>query len=176
MPNSDTRQCERRNARHFSAEQWRHVNTYLRLHLSPQQCSGRLKLEKAISISTESIYQHAYQDKATGGDLVRYLRCQKVRRKRYGSGQERRGTLKNRLCIEQRPAVVDKRSRLGDWEGDTVIGQGHQGVLVTLVERKSRYTLASQLDSRHSTKVTPVIIAQCLQAKVYFAHPYCSWE
>jgi IS30 family transposase len=197
------RQCARRNARCFSAEQWRHVDAYLRLYLSPQQCSGRLKLEDAITISTESIYQHAYRDKAQGGDLVSYLRCQKARRKRYASGQERRGVLKNRIGIEQRPAVVDTRSRIGDWEGDTVIGEGHQGVLVTLVERKSRYTLACRLDSRHSTKVTAAVIellrphkaqcetltfdngkefaehefiARCLKAQVYFAHPYCSWE
>ena len=175
----------------------------LRLHLSPQQCSGRLLLEKALCISPESIYQHAYRDKARGGDLVSYLRCHKVRRKRYGSGQERRGVLSNRIGIEQRPAVVDERSRIGDWEGDTVIGRGHRGVLVTLVERKSRYTLACQLDWRHSALVTQAIvrllqphktqcktltvdngkefaehefIARCLQARVYFAHPYCSWE
>jgi IS30 family transposase len=197
------RQCDRRNARQFSVQEWAHVHTYLRLHLSPQQCSGRLKLEKAITISHECIYQHAYQNKAQGGDLVSHLRCQKTRRKRYASGQERRGTLKNRVSIEQRPGVVDKRSRIGDWEGDTVIGKGHQGVLVTLVERKSRYTLAAPLNSRHSAGVTQAIIdllrphktqcktltfdngkefaehefiAQCLQAKVYFAHPYCSWE
>jgi IS30 family transposase len=54
--------------------------------------------------------------------------------------------------------VVDKRSRIGDWEGDTVIGKGHQGVLVTLVERKSRYTLAAPLNSRHSAGVTQAII------------------
>ena len=88
-----------------------------------------------------------------------YLRCQKIRRKRYASGQERRGVLKNRIGIEQRPAIVDKRRRIGDWEGDTVIGHAHQGVLVTLVERKSRYTLACQLESRHSSKVSPAIIA-----------------
>ncbi len=187
------RQCARRNARCFSAEQWGHVEAYLRLYLSPQQCSGRLKLEEAIT--------NAYRDKAQGGDLVSYLRCQKVRRKRYASGQERRGVLKNRIGIEQRPVVVDTRSRIGDWEGDTVIGEGHQGVLVTLVERKSRYTLACRLDSRHSAKVTAAVIellrphkAQCetltfdngkefaehefiaLKAQVYFAHPYCSWE
>lgn len=197
------RQCQRRNARHFSPEQWSLVDAYLRLYLSPQQVSGRLKLEQAICISHECIYQRAYQDKAQGGDMVSYLRCQKVRRKRYASGQDRRGMLKNRTCIEQRPAVVDKRSRIGDWEGDTVIGKDHKGVLVTLVERKSRYTLAAQLDSRHSVGVTQAVIellrphraqcktltfdngkefaehefiAQCLRAKVYFAHPYCSWE
>jgi IS30 family transposase len=197
------RQCERRNALHFSSGEWEHVSAYLRLYLSPQQVSGRLKLEKAFSISPESIYQRAYQDKAQGGDLVSYLRCQKPRRKRYASGQERRGTLSHRTSIEQRPAVVDRRSRIGDWEGDTVIGKGHKGVLVTLVERKSRHTLACRLDSRHSAGVTQAVIellrphkaqcktltfdngkefaghefiAQCLGAKVYFAHPYCSWE
>lgn len=197
------RQRQRRNALHFSAAQWTHVEGLLRLFLSPQQVSGRLRLEKALCISTESIYQRAYRDKAQGGDLVSYLRCQKVRRKRYASGQERRGTLVQRIGIEQRPRVVDQRSRIGDWEGDTVIGQNHQGALVTLVERKSRYTLACQVASRHSAGVTEAVIgllrphrrqchtltfdngkefaehafmAQCLNAKVYFAHPYCSWE
>ena len=105
----------RRNVKEFSAEQWSHVHAYLRLHLSPQQISGRLKREKAITSSHECIYLHTYQNKAQGGDLVSYLRCQKARRKRYASGQERRGTLKNRVSIEQRPAVLDKRSRIGDW-------------------------------------------------------------
>jgi len=198
-----TRQTQRRNAAQFTCSEWAHVDTYLRLHLSPQQCSGRLKLEKAITISHECIYKHIYRDKAQGGQLVSYLRCQKVRRKRYASGQERRGTLKNRVSIEQRPAVVDERRRIGDWEGDTIIGKGHKGVLVTLVERKSRYTLACQLNSRHSALVSQAVIellrphkhccktitfdngkefadhefmARCLVAKVYFAHPYCSWE
>ena len=197
------RQCARRNAQHFSAEQWAHVEGLLRLSLSPQQISGRLRREKALCISTESIYQRAYRNKAQGGDLVSYLRCQKARRKRYASGHERRGTLVGRTCIEQRPGIVAQRKRIGDWEGDTVIGKNHQGVLVTLVERKSRYTLACQLTSRHSAGVTQAVIAllrphkgqchtltfdngkefsehafiaQCLQAKVYFAHPYCSWE
>ena len=90
-----TRQTQRRNAHEFGPQQWSHVQTYLRLDLSPQQVSGRLLLEQALLISHECIYQHVYQDKAQGGDLVGLLRCQKVRKKRYASGQERRGTLKN---------------------------------------------------------------------------------
>lgn len=144
-----------------------------------------------------------YRDKAAGGDLARQLRCQKVRRKRYGSGQERRGTLKNRTSIDLRPTVVDDRSRVAAWEGDTVIGKGHQGVLLTLVERRSRYTLARELSCREASVVGEAIIellrphkarcltltldngkefanhefiAQCLEADVYFAHPYHSWE
>jgi len=197
------RQSQRRNARQFDAAQWHLVELYLHLYLSPQQVSERLAREDRLFISTESIYQYAYADKAQGGDLVRFLRCQKLRRKRYGSGRERRGVLKNRVGIEQRPAVVQTRSRIGDWEGDTVIGQGRKGALVTLVERKSRYTLAYPLRSKHSAGVTQAIvdllrphraacktltfdngkefaehafIASCLRARVYFAHPYCSWE
>ena len=197
------RQCDRRNADEISAGQWRHVQAYLRLSLSPQQVAGRLLLEGAFRISHETIYQHVYQDKRGGGDLASHLRCQKVRRKRYASGQERRGVIKDRVCIEQRPAIVDEKSRIGDWEGDTVIGKGHQGALVTLVERKSRYTLSQRVDSKHSAGVTQAIIellrphksqcltltfdngkefaehafiAHCLDADVYFAHPYHSWE
>jgi IS30 family transposase len=44
------------------------------------------------------------------------------------------------VCIDQRDPIVQQRSRIGDWEGDTVIGKGHRGALVTLVERKSRVT------------------------------------
>ncbi|MEO5658732.1 MAG: IS30 family transposase [Polaromonas sp.] len=197
------RQTDRRNARQISAAQWLRVEAYLRLFLSPEQVAGRLRLEGVFTISHEAIYQYIYRDKRRGGDLIGYMRCQKVRRKRYGSGQERRGVLKGRVCIDKRPPIVDRKSRIGDWEGDTVIGKGHQGALVTLVERKSRYTLSSRVASKHSEGVTQAVIAllrphqhlchtvtfdngkefaehafiaQCLQADVYFAHPYHSWE
>lgn len=199
---ASSRQTSRRNARQFSSAQWELVAQYLRLSLSPEQVSGRLRCEKVLSISHESIYCHIYQDKRCAGDLARLLRCQKVQRKRYGSGRERRGKM-NGTCIEQRPHVVDRKSRIGDWEGDTVIGKGHQGALVTLVERKSRYTLARRVSAKQACQVGNAIIellrphrvcchtltfdngkefadhafiASCLGADVYFAHPYCSWE
>lgn len=198
-----TRQTQRRNARALTPQQWAHVTHYLRAKLSPQQVAGRLKAEGAFNISHETIYRFVYRDKAVGGDLVGHLRCQKRQRKRYASGQQRRGKLSDRVCIEQRDPIVQERSRMGDWEGDTVIGKGHRGALVTLVERKSRYTLAMRVDSKHSEGVTQAIVkmlrphkAQCLtltfdngkefaehafigkalQAQVYFAHPYRSWE
>ena len=192
-----------RNARTIAPERWQAVHAYLRLYLSPEQVCGRLALEGACSISHESIYQHIYRDKAQGGDLASYLRCQKVRRKRYASGNERRGQLKDRVCIEQRPAIVEARQRIGDWEGDTVVGRGHTGVLVTLVERCTRYTLVRHLPNREAAPVSAAILAMlrphkaqcltltfdngkefadhvffgnCLEADVFFAHPYHSWE
>ena len=191
------------NVRTISCEHWALAVHHLKRGLSPQQISGRLRLEQKLSISPECIYLRIYKDKAAGGTLVQHLRCQKPHRKRYASGQERRGSLKNCRRISERPKVVDKRSRIADWEGDTVIGRGHQGVLVTLVERKSRYTLAAPLPRRTSAAVGQTVIEllrphkercktitfdngkefaehafmeKCLDAKVYFAHPYCSWE
>ena len=146
--------------------------------------------------------EHIYADKRNGGDLHTHLRCQKQRRKRYGS-TERRGQIKNRVSIEKRPAVVDLRSRIGDWEADTVIGKQGHSVLVTLVERKTRFTVAIKAVNKTARAVTDAIcdylkpyqervltltydngrefayheeIARELTAEGFFAHPYHSWE
>ena len=85
-------------------------------------------------MSHERIYQHIFADKRTGGTLWQHLRCQKKRRKRAG-GRDRRGLLPNRVSIDERPEIVDQGKRLGDWEGDTIIGAGQKGAVLTLVER-----------------------------------------
>lgn len=198
------RQKQCRNARRISDADWAAVEAYIRLDCSPEQAIARLTLEDTpVAISHETVYQHIYADKKKGGDIVKHLRCQKVYRKRYGSGQQRRGMIKNRVSIELRPEIVDQKTRIGDWEGDTVIGKGHKGALVTLVDRCSRYTLVRRVDSKHAGGVSFAInsmlgpyqdqchtitfdngkefaghetIAAHLQAAVYFAHPYHSWE
>jgi transposase, IS30 family len=191
------------NGKQFSLNDWAAVERLIRQDLSPEQAASRLELEGGLQISHETIYQHIYADKRAGGDLWRHLRCQKPRRKRYASGQERRGMIKNRISIDERPEIIEQKIRIGDWEGDTVIGKNHQGVLVTLAERKSRYVLAGQLRSKHAEGVTAKvnsllrphkhkchtvtfdngkefaeheIIASELKADIYFAHPYHSWE
>jgi transposase, IS30 family len=202
---SETRQKNCRNARRIDEKDWAEVTDYLRLDLSPQQAVNRLSLEKKapLTISHETIYQRIYADQKRGGDLVKHLRGQKPYRKRYGSGDQRRGAIKNRVSIDERPDIVAQKTRLGDWEGDTIIGKDQQGVVVTLVDRVSRFTLAERLDSKHADGVTAVInglltahkqtchtitfdngkefaghqaMTACLQAAVYFAHPYHSWE
>src|SRR5690606_20464396 len=90
---------------------WRLIERLLREDWSPEQISLWLAEEGHLAISHERIYQHILQDKAQGGDLYRHLRCQKQRKKRYGS-YERRGQLRNRVSIEERPAIVECRSRL----------------------------------------------------------------
>ncbi len=184
------------------AETWVQVEEKLRLDWSPEQISGWLKENAHEPVSHESIYQYVYADKRTGGDLHTHLRCQKKYRKRQG-GKDRRGKIPNQVSIEERPEVVDLRERLGDWEADTVIGAGQQGALVTLVERKSRFTLLDKVARRtadatqqaivrllrpHIAQVLTITfdngkefayhekVAQQLQAEMYFAHPYASWE
>ena len=122
------------------AESWQQVEALLRQAWSPEQVAGRLKREQGIRISHEWIDQHIYAAKRLGGNLHRSLRCQKARRKRYGP-YDRRGRIPTQVSIDERPAVVEAKRRIGDGEGDAVIGKGQQGALVTLVERKSLYTV-----------------------------------
>jgi len=186
----------------FGGSMWTKVELLLQMDWSPQQISGRLLVEEGIRISHEYIYQYIYADKRAGGELYRHLRCKKKRRKRYGS-YDRRGRIPNRVSIDKRPEVVQERSRVGDWEGDTVIGKNHKGALVTLVERKSLYTIIDAVARKTAAAVRGVIvagltphkdrvytltydngkelteheqIAKALEAKIYFAHPYSSWE
>lgn len=126
------------NGKQFSSNDWAEVERLIRQDLSPEQVAARLELEGGLQISHEAIYQHVYADKRKGGELCQHLRSQKPRRKRYASGQERRGMIKNRVSIDERPDIVAQKSRIGDWEGDTVIGKNHKGGLVTLAERTSR--------------------------------------
>jgi IS30 family transposase len=186
----------------ISPDTWSLVKRLLRKDWSPEQISGWLVKEFQITVSHESIYQFILKDKQQGGNLYRHLRCKKKRRKRYGS-TSRRGQLLNRVSIDQRPAIVDTRSRIGDWELDTIIGKGHKQALVSLTERKSRLTLvakvkrkSAELTSRSIRRLLKPIasqvltltsdngkefarhqeIATALRADFYFAHPYSSWE
>jgi IS30 family transposase len=183
-------------------ETWEMVETRLRLDWSPEQVSGWLHRHHAIQVSHEWIYQYILVDKQAGGDLYRHLRCQKKRRKRYGS-YDRRGKLPNRVSIEERPAIVEQRQRIGDWEVDTIVGKGHHQAIVTLTERKSRFSLLSKVEQRTADQVSEALIdlllpvsdrlhtltadngkefaehervAQELQADFFFAHPYAAWE
>jgi IS30 family transposase len=181
---------------------WSDVNQLLKQDWSPEQISLWLKAERGIGISHEWIYPYVLQDKVHGGRLYSHLRCQKQRRKRYGS-YSRRGQLIDRVSIDERPLVVDQRCRLGDWELDTLIGKGHQQAIVSLTERQSRYTLISKVKRKTAQTISEAIIhllspfidqvvtltsdngkefaehkkvAHALKADFYFAHPYAPWE
>jgi len=135
----------------ISRESWARVEQLTREYWSPEQVSRWLRQEESIHVSPEWIYQYVLRDKRAGGDIYRYLRCQKQRKKRYGA-PDRRGQLKGRVSIDERPEVVNERSRIGDWEADTVIGKQGSAVLVTLVERKTRWSMIGKAPDRTAKK------------------------
>lgn len=184
------------NARRVDDAVWQFARSRLMEQWSPDHISHH------AAISIETVYQRVYADKRAGGSLWKHLRCQKLRRKRYGK-HERRGIIPNRQFIEQRPAIVETRSRIGDWEADTVIGKNHKQAIVSLVERKSGFLLIRKVEQKTALAVGDTIIkllkphgrrlhtitsdngrefasheqiSQQLQADFYFAHPYASWE
>jgi IS30 family transposase len=188
----------------ISPELWQRVEEKLcGQQWSPQQISATLAISGGGRVSHEAIYQHIYRDKKCGGKLHYHLRhrCKSYRRR--GAARESRGRIKNQVMIDERPAVVEERSRIGDWEMDTIIGRPGGKVLVTMVERKSRYTLIGLAENKEGLEVTGRLLealvvhrdkvetmtfdngkefamhemlAELLDAKAYFAHPYHSWE
>jgi len=173
---------------------------------SPEQISGWMKLEMNISVSHEWIYHHILLDKQSGGHMYRPAAagCRKKRKKRYGSN-DRRGEIKNKVrqLPDERPAIVEAKERIGDWEADTIIGKQHKQALVSLTERKSSFPLIHKVERKTSDQVTEAIshlllpikqyvhtvtsdngkefaghhvIANNLDADFYFAHPYSSFE
>lgn len=186
----------------ISTDVWEQVFRLLRQDWSPEQISGRLKREQAIRISPEWIYQYVFANRRLGGTLFQHLRCLRKRKKR-GRVVERRGRLPNIQSIDLRPAIVNRRGRLGDWEVDTLVGKRTGQVLVTLTERKSRLTLLALAENQSSAAVRRQIcrlllpykekafsltsdrgsefaehveIATTLGVSFYFAHPYAAWE
>ena len=196
-----------RKAVKMTSETISYIESKLAEEHSPEQISERMKLDlrwHGPTVSHERIYQHIWQDKAQNGTLYKSLRIAgtKQRRKRRNS-RDMRGTIKNRVGIQGRPNIVERKIRLGDWEGDTVVGKNHQGALVTLVDRKSKLTLIGKVNRYTAEAVEKTIIslmellprrnytltvdngkefashesvADALQIKVYFADPYSAWQ
>src|SRR5512138_15848 len=136
----------------ISAEVWEQVFRLLRQDWSPEQISGRLKQEVGIRLSPEWIYQYVFANRRLGGTLFQHLRVLRKRKKR-SRVSERRGRLPNIHSIDLRPAIVNRRGRLGDWEVDTLLGQRSGHVLVTLTDRKSRLTLLALAERQSSAAV-----------------------
>jgi len=183
------------------------VKNYIKKKLkedwSPEQISGVMRKEKIPWVSYETIYQYIYHNKKHGGKLYLHLRHKNKKYHKRGSNYATRGTIKNRISIDKRPKIVEKKSRIGDWEIDTVIGANHKGVLVTIVDRKSKFTLIKKVPSKHAEVVSKAIVemlqpikqlthtitsdngkefayheevSKALNAKFFFCNPYHSWE
>lgn len=185
----------------ISEQTWREVEEKLiQEQWSPEQISGRRATDGLESVSVERIYQYIYADQSAGGSLYTHLRCQKKKRKRYGS-YSKRGSWSGIKRIDQRPSVVERKKRIGDWELDTIIGKNHQAAMVTMVDRKSKLLRMKKLKQKTASLTKDAIcqelksfpvhtltsdngrefaefeaIENKLTAEFYFANPYHSWE
>lgn len=185
----------------ITEDTWREVDKKLNQQWSPEQISGRRAIEGKSPVSHEWIYQRIYRNKSSGGTLYLNLRCSRPHRKRYGR-YDKRGSLVNQMSIEKRPAVVDRKCRLGDWELDTLLGKRPQKeAIVSMTERISKLARIRKISSRTGTLVRNAVcrklgglivltmtsdngrefsehqlIARRLNASFYFCHPYAAWE
>lgn len=170
---------------------------------SPEQITGWCQAQGIDMVSHERIYQFIWQDKKQGGNLYQHLRHgSKKYRKRYGIN-DKRGSIKDRVSIEQRPEIANNKNRVGDWEMDLIVGKYHKGTVLTLVERKTGFALLTQTDGKKASSIKKQAInilapykemvhtitndngkefskhkeiSKKLQADIYFCHPYASWE
>ena len=191
----------KRNMR-YARTQFRVVEALIRMDLSPEQVAGRLALEGTPVMSHETIYKWIWQDKFAGGTLWKHLRGAKKRRRKRYAAKDSRGRLAGKKMITERPAVVERRSRIGDWEIDTVHGATKAGV-VTIVERRSglvRIGKLRRITKEQTEKRTIELLSsdkdrvktitadnggefhgyrrleRALETSVYFALPHHAWE
>jgi transposase, IS30 family len=198
-----TRRSKARCGFQYSWDELEVVERLLYCKWSPEQISGSLKRSDWMSISHETIYKYVWWDKSNGGNLYKYLRqYSKKRRKRYRA-YDSRGLLAGKRHISERPDIVNKRSRIGDWEIDTMLGARDKHCIVTLVERKTGYTLIGKLNNRtkeelnqaavkmiqaHKKKMITITadngtefhgysdVEKATAVAFYFASAYHSWE
>jgi IS30 family transposase len=181
----------------IDAQTWAVVEACLHEDWSPEQIAG----EGEVAVSHERIYQHIAADRQRGGSLWQHLRRRKRQRHhRCGTPRERQRFGGKR--IHERPAVVDQRARVGDWEGDTIVGKGTARI-VTLVDRKSGWARLRKVPDGTATAVAEAVLSILhpvrarvhtltwdngsefaehrlidigLEAQSYFAMPYSSWQ
>lgn len=188
----------------------RYVVRKLKAGYSPEQIAGRMPLDINETVSHEAIYQYVYAHAFRGGngtmkpgypDLRAYLKRRHKKRATKGMRKGQRVFRPKGTPIDGRPAVVNLRSRVGDWEGDSIESRGHAPGLNSLVERTSGLLLLSKLSAK-TARATREAVSKRLAglpahtltvdngpenqewreteadtgATVYFAHPYHSWE
>ena len=191
----------RRNQQ-YSQRDFAPVERLIREDLSPQQIVGRAKLEGVTIMCHQTIYLWIWTNQRGGGSLWRHLRgARKIKRKRYGQ-PDSRGRLAGKTMISERPSIIEQRSRLGDWEIDTMHGSDKASI-VTIVDRKSGLVRIGQLPQAtvqftqqrtvellgpHRPNVHTITsdngtefhgykyIEQQLDTDFYFATPHHAWE
>ena len=187
----------------FTTEVKSNVDSLLKKDYSPEQVEGTLKKQGLAYVSHERIYQYIWDDKKRNGDLHLHLRHKGRRYRKRGNKKDNRGIIKDRVCIEKRPDIVDKRERFGDLEVDLIIGKNHNQAMLTINDRASGMLKIRKVPSKESKVVGNAIVEELqdwapyiktitadngkefadhkyvseqLGVDYYFARPYHSWE
>jgi len=196
------RKREQHMKTYFTSVMEQLVTSKLHVYWSPEQIKGWCDKENIEMVSHTRIYKFIRKDKLLGGILYTYLRHKKRYKKKYGS-TDKRGQIPDKVPIENRPKEVAKKERIGDWEIDLIIGKGHKGAQLTLVDRMTSFTLIQTLTSKRAEEVQKAIVlaldpykdfvrtitndngkefalhkltAKQLDTQVYFCNPYASYE
>ena len=187
----------------ISAETIKEVKQRLEQHHSPEQLAGRMEREGLGKISYETVYLMLYANHQGMGIYQQYLR-QKQKQRRRKSRSQKRGGIPNRIGIENRPKIADLKTEIGHWESDTIIGCNHTGIVVTHVDKSSKYLLAGLAKNKTMDEINRVTLklfepiestsrktmtfdngrefcgheklSERLQIDTFFANPYHSWE
>ncbi len=200
---SDRRSSASSVPRKMTSELWQMVEDRLQVGWSPEQISGRLRQEGFEVAGPVWIYRYVREDRQAGGMLYQHLRRRGKKPNWKGGKHAGRGHIPDRVDIADRPKIVEEKSRLGDWELDTIVGKGHQGALVSSVDRCSKYTFLGLLKTKTADELSEVLVKRMkpykhlvhtctadngkefarhkkiskeLGAEVYFATPYRSCE
>ncbi len=189
--------------RRMTPDRWAQVEGLLAEGWSPEQVAGRLRLEGGWTVGRQWTSEHVRADRKAGGRLFLLLRRRGRKPNWRGGRHSGRGHIPGRMDISERPDEVERKERVGDWEADTIIGKGHSGAVVSLVDRASKYTYLQRVDRRTSAAVSAAMVempppsaapvhtitadngkefaghagvAEALGAAFFFATPCHSWE
>lgn len=186
----------------------RYIEKKLKLGWIPDEIAVKSKedLPGSKQVSKGSIYNYIYAQVNDEKKLWKLLRLKRSRPKKrsYHIGKLKRGEIPGRVSIHERPKIIEERLRIGDWEGDTVIGANHQGVIATFVDRTARYTLIGKMEDKSMTEMHRVATEQFktipkrkrhsmttdngkefashlaitkeLEMPIFFADAYSSWQ
>jgi transposase, IS30 family len=198
--------CEKRHSEknkiiYFTDDVKTYVDTWIKEDYSPEQVVGVAKKEGINCVSHERIYQYLWKDKKQGGQLFKHLRTQGKTYRKRGAAKDKRGQIIGRIDIDQRPAIVDKKERLGDLEIDLITSSN--GNLLTINDRCTNVCKIVKVNTKEALEVQMAInetlkswkpfiktitsdngkefanhqqVSDELEIDYYFAKPYHSWE
>lgn len=199
----DARHKTKKKHIRFTADIQDFVVEQIKQDHSPEQITGRAEKLNKKCVSHERIYQFIWEDKKRGGDLYKHLRTKGKRYRKRGNKKDSRGIIPDRISIEQRPEIVDRKIRIGDLEADLVIGMNHKRAILTINDRASGVGKLTLLESKSSEELKtkmidslirwkPLIltitsdngkefaqhkeISKQIEIDFFFARPYHSWE